>query len=448
MFSSLSKNLSKIFDKIKGKGVITESHIDDVMHDIRIALLEADVALSVVKNFIERIRLKAVGTEIIKSVSPAQMIIKIIHDEIIEILSSTEEELKLNFNSASPVNILMVGLQGSGKTTASAKLALRLKNQNKKILLVSLDTYRPAAQEQLAILSASINVKCLEIIESQKPLDITKRALSESKLSGYDVVIYDTAGRLQIDEEMMKEVSKIKDMIKPTETMLVIDSMTGQDAIVTASNFNEKLGITGIILSRIDGDAKGGAALSLKQVTSKPIKFLSTGEKLQNLELFDAERIASRILDMGDIVSFVENAEQAVDKDEAERATRRLKKGIFDLNDYLTYMRSITKMGGLTKIIGMLPGANSFMSKIGEDKLNSKILTYQTAIILSMTPVERKNPNLLNASRKKRIALGAGRPINEINVLLKQHMQIAKMMKKMVGMDPENFMKNAMARMS
>ncbi|KAJ6645014.1 Signal recognition particle protein [Pseudolycoriella hygida] len=297
------------------------------MRDIRIAFLEADVALPVVKDFIERVKIKALGQEIIKSITPGQMVVKIIHTELINILSGTQEETSLSLKSSPPISILMVGLQGSGKTTASAKLALRLKNQNKKVLLVSLDTYRPAAQDQLNILSKSIGVDSLPIIANQSPLEITKRALYEAKLAAYDIVIYDTAGRVQIDTEMMEEAFNIKNLINPIETILVIDAMTGQDAVIIADNFNQKLGITGIILSRIDGDAKGGAALSVRYITKRPIKFLSTGEKLTNLEEFNPERIASRILDMGDILSLVEKAASVIDQEEAEKAAAKLKKG-------------------------------------------------------------------------------------------------------------------------
>ncbi len=446
MFSSLTKNLTKIFDSLRSSGTLTESQIDSAMRDIRIALLEADVALPVVKLFIEEVKKKALGRQIIKSVSPAQMVVKIIHDQIIEILSSDPTESKLNISSTPPVNILMVGLQGSGKTTASAKLALRLKNQNKKVLLVSLDTYRPAAQEQLAILASSIEVASLAIDPKQAALEITKRAISESKLLGYDIVIYDTAGRLQIDEEMMSEVSNIKHMIKPTETILVLDAMTGQDSIITASNFDQKLGITGVILSRIDGDAKGGAALSIRHVTSRPIKFLSNGEKLKDLEEFNAERIASRILDMGDIISLVEHAESSIDKIEASKTAARLKKGIFDLNDYLSQIRGIKKMGGFTKILGMLPGMGSMMGKVDPSKLSGNIIAHQEAIILSMTPKERRNPDLLNASRRKRIASGSGRTVQEVNILMKQFKQISTMMKKAGGMSPTSLMRSGIGK--
>ncbi len=447
MFKTLTQNLTKIFDHIRSSGTLSEIQIDDAMRDIRVALLESDVALPVVKDFIAEVKQKALGQEVIKSVSPGQMIIKIIHEEMINLLASDSNEAKLQLNSKPPVNILAVGLQGSGKTTASAKLALRLKNQNKKVLLVSLDIYRPAAQEQLAILAKSIEVDSLPIISTEKPLDIVKRALVESKISAYDVVIYDTAGRLQIDNEMMEEALAIKELVKPAETLLVIDSMTGQDAVVTASSFNQKLEISGLILSRIDGDSKGGAALSVKYITKKPIKFLSSGEKLTDLEEFDAERIASRILDMGDILSFVEKAANIVDREEAEKIAARMKKGKFDLNDYLQQMRSIKKLGGFSGIVNMLPGAGKIMDQIDQSKLSGKLIEQQVAIILSMTPKERKTPDILNASRRKRIAQGAGTTVQKVNILLKQFKQISDMMKKASNMNPKSLMRQGMGKL-
>ncbi|WP_342278220.1 signal recognition particle protein [Candidatus Tisiphia endosymbiont of Myopa tessellatipennis] len=447
MFQTLTQNLTKIFDRIKRSGTLSESQINDTMRDIRIALLEADVALPVVKDFIAEVTLKATGQEVIKSVAPGQMIVKIVHNELINILSSSLDESSLQLKSEPPVNILMVGLQGSGKTTASAKLALRLKNQNKKVLLVSLDIYRPGAQEQLTILGKSIGVDCLTIVPNHTPIDITKRALHESKLSAYDVVIYDTAGRSQIDDEMMKEASNIKNLIDPKEIILVVDAMTGQDSVLIASNFDQKLGITGVILSCIDGDAKGGAALSIKHVTKKPIKFLSAGEKLTTLELFDPERIASRILDMGDIISFVEKAASIIDNQETERATARLKKGKFDLEDYLTQMRSIKKLGGFSSMMSMLPGINKIIDKVDQSKLSGKLIDHQEAIILSMTQKERKNPDLLNASRRKRIAEGSGTSVQKVNSLLKQFKQISGFMKKASNMNPKSLMRSGIGNL-
>ncbi|WP_419235158.1 signal recognition particle protein [Rickettsia endosymbiont of Nabis limbatus] len=447
MFKTLTQNLTKIFDRLVSSGFLTEEQIDAALRDIRVALLESDVALTVIKNFVAEVKQKALGQEVIKSVSPGQMIIKIIHEEMINILSSSEDEIKLNLNAKPPVNLLMVGLQGSGKTTASGKLALRLKNQNKKVLLVSLDTYRPAAQEQLEILANSVKINSLPIVKGEKPLDIVKRAMAEAKLSAYDVVIYDTAGRTQIDQEMMNEAIAIKKLVEPTETLLVIDSMIGQDAVVTASSFNEQLKISGLILSRIDGDSKGGAALSVKYITQRPIKFLSSGEKLTDLEEFDAKRIASRILDMGDIISFVEKAASIVDREQAEKTVAKLKKGKFDLNDYLQQMRSIKKMGGFGSILSMLPGSGKIMNQIDQSKLNSKIIEHQEAIILSMTLKERRNPDIINASRKKRIAFGAGTTVQKVNILLKQFKQVSDMMKKASNMNPKNLLRSGLGKL-
>ena len=447
MFQTLTQNLTKIFDKIKGRGALTEEQIDSAMRDIRIALLEADVALPVVREFIANVKERAKGQEVIKSISPAQMVIKIINDEMINLLSPTENEAKLNLNNTPPVNILIVGLQGSGKTTASAKLALKLKKQNKNVLLVSLDTYRPAAQDQLAILAKDIGVDSLEILKEQTPLEITNRALKESKLSGYDVVIYDSAGRLHIDNTMIAEIASIKKIIEPTETLLVIDSMIGQDSIAVASAFEEKLSISGVILSRIDGDSRGGAALSVRHVTGKPIKFLSTGEKPSDFEEFDAKRIASRILDMGDILSFVEKAANVIDQKEAEKAAARFKKGKFDLDDYIAQIKMIKKLGGMSSMLSMIPGISKLTNKIGDVSVGDKTLVSQEAIVLSMTKKERMNPSLLNASRRKRIASGSGTTVPQVNVLLKQFMQISTMMKKASKMDQKSLMRSGIGKL-
>lgn len=444
MFKSLTQNFTKIFDKIKGTGVLTEERIDEALRDVRVALLEADVALTVVREFIASVKEKAKGQEVIKSVSPAQMVIKIINDELAAILSPNEEEAKLNLNNVPPVNILVVGLQGSGKTTSSAKLARRLKEQNKKVLLVSLDTYRPAAQEQLEILARDIGVESLAIIAGQNPLDITNRALAEAKLLAYDVVIYDSAGRLHIDEQMIHEVASVKKLITPTETLLVIDSMIGQDAVNVASTFNEKLDITGVVLSRIDGDSRGGAALSVRHVTGRPIKFLSTGEKTGDFEEFDAKRIASRILDMGDVVSLVEKAASVIDQEEAEKAAARLKKGKFDLDDYISQIKNIKKMGGFGSVMGMIPGMSKFSSKVGDLSGNDNLLNAQIAIVCSMTKKERRKPDLLNASRKKRVASGSGTSVQQVNSLLKQFQQISTAMKRVSKMDPKAMMRSGM----
>ncbi len=447
MFQTLTQNLTKIFDKIKGSGALTEDQIDSAMRDIRIALLEADVALPVVRDFIASVKERAKGQEVVKSISPAQMVIKIINDELENLLAPSQDEAKLNLNSTPPVSLLVVGLQGSGKTTATAKLGLKLKNQNKKVLLVSLDTYRPAAQEQLEILGRDIDVDTLAILKDQQPLDITKRALNAAKLSGYDVVIYDSAGRLHIDEAMINEVASVKKIITPTETLLVIDAMIGQDAVTVASTFDEKLSITGIILSRIDGDSRGGAALSVRHVTGKPIKFLSTGEKPTDFEEFDAKRIASRILDMGDVVSLVEKASSLIDEKEAAKTAAKLKKGKFDLDDYISQIKMIKKMGGMGSIMSMIPGASKFADKMGDTDKGDKMLAHQVSIVSSMTKKERRSPDILNASRRKRISSGSGTSIQQVNVLLKQFKQISTMMKKASKMNPKSLMRSGIGKL-
>ena len=447
MFQALTQNLTKIFDKIKSTGALTEAHIDTAMRDIRIALLEADVALPVVRAFISEVSEKAKGVEVVKSVSPAQMVIKIINDEIIRLLQPDENESKINLQSVPPVNLLMVGLQGSGKTTASAKLALKLKNQGKKVLLVSLDTYRPAAQDQLEVLAKSIEVDSLPIVKEQLPIAITKRAIAAAKLSGYDVVIYDTAGRLHIDDDMINEAIKIKSLVKPTETFLVMDAMIGQDAVNIASSFNQQLDITGVILSRIDGDSKGGAALSVRYITGKPLKFLSTGEKPDAFEEFDAKKIASRILDMGDVVSFVEKAASVIDRSEVEKTTAKIKKGQFDLDDYVSQIKMIKKMGGLGGMMNFLPGMSKLSGKIADISSGEKNLLSQIAIVNSMTKKERKNPEILNASRKKRVATGSGTTVQQVNILLKQFKQISTTMKKVSRMDPKTLLRSGIGKL-
>lgn len=446
MFQTLSNKFSNIFDRLRSSGALTEEQIDLAMRDIRVALLEADVALSVVKDFIEKVKAKAIGQDIIKSVTPAQMVIKIIHDELVLLLSSPEEERALNLKAEPPVNIMMVGLQGSGKTTTTAKLALYLKNQGKKVLMVSLDIYRPAAQEQLEILGQSATINSLEIIEGQKPLDITKRAMQESKLGGYDVVIYDTAGRLHIDQEMMAELQSIKSLVKPTEILLVADALTGQDAVNIATDFNNSLDITGFILTRIDGDGRGGAALSIKAITGKPVKFLGAGEKITALEEFYPERIASRILDMGDVVSLVEKAASVFNEEAQAKTAAKLKKGRFDLNDYYSQISSIKKMGGMKDIISMIPGVSRVADKIDVNK-NEKMIARQEAIILSMTKKEKRNPDLINASRRKRIASGSGTSVQEVNKLLKQYQQVSDMVKKASRMDPKALMRSGIGKL-
>lgn len=430
MFNKLSENISGIFSKLTGKGVIREEDVNLAMREIRLALLDADVSLEVTKDFIAKVREKALGEDVIKSITPAQMVIKIVQDELTAFLGSDESEL--NFKVTPPAIIMMVGLQGSGKTTSSGKLANYLaKNQNKKTLLASLDIYRPAAQKQLEILAQQIGGHSLPIIEGQKPEQITERALKEAKLGAYDVLILDTAGRLHIDDELMSELQKVKKIANPAETILVADSITGQDAVNVAKEFNEKVGLSGIILTRVDGDGRGGAALSMKAVTGCAIKFIGVGEKIDEFEPFHPERIASRILDKGDIISLVEKAQQVVDKDQAEKMLAKVQKGKFDLDDLANQIKTIKKMGGMGGIASMLPGFGKIKSAMEGANIDESILNHQLAIIGSMTKKERANPDLINASRRIRIASGSGTSVQEVNRILKQFKQMQGAMKKM-----------------
>ena len=428
MFESLTDKLSKAFSKITSRGVLSEKDIDDAMREIRIALLEADVSLSVVKEFIAKVKAEALGEKVVKSVQPGQMVIKIVNDELVKLLGA--EATELNFNAPAPVCMMLVGLQGSGKTTTAAKIAKRLK-KHKRILLASLDVYRPAAQEQLAQLGKQIEVDVLPIVAGQKPLEITKRALTAAKTGVYDLLILDTAGRLQIDEVLMNEVAEVKKLANPTETLLVADALIGQEACNVAREFNEKIGVTGLVLTRLDGTSRVGAALSMKMVSGAAIKFLGTGEKLDDIEEFHADRIAGRILGQGDVVSLVEKAIENVDHQEAEAMAAKMMKGSFDLNDMLGQMRQMKKIGSMGSILGMLPGLSKFKSQIEESGVCDNLMKKQEAIILSMTKKERSNPDIIKASRKRRIALGAGVEVHDVNVLLKSYEQMSAMMKKM-----------------
>lgn len=428
MFDALSEKLSDVFKKLSRSGVLTQSAVDEAMREIRIALLEADVALPVVKDFIAQVSEKAVGQQVVKSVKPAQMVVKIVHDELVRVLG--EENASLDLAAVPPVVVMAVGLQGSGKTTTTAKLAKRLTNEKKRVLAASLDVYRPAAREQLAQLGQQGGFDVLPIVMAEKPADITNRALKEAKKGGYDVLLLDTAGRLHIDLDMMGEVAEIRRIANPKEVLLVVDALSGQDAVNVAKEFNEKIGLTGIILTRIDGDSRGGAALSMRAVTGCPVKFLGEGEKIDALEPFHPDRLAGRILDMGDVVSLVENAAEKMDKDEAERVAKRMMDGRFDLNDLLSQFRQMERMGDLKGMIGMLPGMAKFKSQIDAAQIDGKMFKRQEAIILSMTPKERRNPDLIKASRKRRIANGCGLSVQDVNKLLKQYEQIADMMKK------------------
>ena len=435
MFDALNERLSTVFDRLSGRGVLTEKDVDEAMREVRVALLEADVALPVVKDFIARAKERATGEEVIRSVKPADQVVKNTNDGLVEMLGGDEEgqaAAALNLNATPPVVILMAGLQGSGKTTTAGKLALRLtKMDRKKVMMASLDVYRPAAQQQLAMLGEQAEVATLPIVEGQRPADITRRALSAAKLQGFDVLILDTAGRTTIDEAMMAEAAEIAAISKPTETLLVADSLTGQDAVRTARAFHERLPLTGLILTRADGDARGGAMLSMRAVTGLPIKFLGSGEKIDALDVFDARRVAGRILGQGDIVALVEKASADFDQKQAERMARKLAKGKFDLDDLYNQLNQMKKMGGLEGIMGLLPGVQKMKAQIAEAGINDSMITRQQAIIGSMTKGERAKPDVLNASRKRRVAAGAGVEVSEINRVLKQHRQMADAVKAM-----------------
>jgi len=428
MFESLSDRLSGILDKLTGRGALSDSDVADAMREVRRALLEADVALDVVRSFIDRVRTKAVGQTVVKSVTPGQMVIKIVHDELVATLGN--EAVPLDLHAASPFAYLMVGLQGSGKTTTTAKIAKRLTERDKKrVLMASLDTRRPAAQEQLKILGEQAGIDTLPIVAGQTPAQIARRAMEAGRLGGFDVVMLDTAGRLHIDEALMAEVAEVRDIARPHETLLVADSLTGQDAVNVARTFNERIGVSGIVLTRIDGDGRGGAALSMRAVTGKPIKLLGTGEKLDGLEDFHPERIAGRILGMGDVVSLVERAAATIDAAQAQKVAAKMQKGEFDLDDLADQLRQMQKLGGMSSILGMLPGVGKMKKQIDAAGLDDKMFKQQVAIISSMTKQERRSPKILAASRKKRIAAGSGTQVQDVNKLLKMHRQMADMMK-------------------
>jgi signal recognition particle subunit SRP54 len=430
MFQSLTDKLGSVFDKLRGKGHLSEEDVALALREIRVALLEADVALPVVKDFIEKIRESATGQEVIKSVSPAQQVVKIVHDEMVALLGS--EGTALSFAGTPPLAYLMVGLQGSGKTTSTAKIAKFLSDKNrKKVLMASLDTQRPAAQDQLAQLGTQTGIATLPIIAGQTPLEIARRAMETGRKEGYDVVMLDTAGRLAINDELMAEVAAIRDTTQPIETLLVVDAMTGQDAVNTAKAFDEKIGITGLMLTRVDGDARGGAAMSMRAVTGKPIKLMGVGEKWDALEPFHPDRIAGRILGMGDVVSLVERAVETINQNEAEEMARKFQAGKFDLSDMLAQFQQMKRMGGIGSLMKMLPGLGRFSGQIDEANLDSSVLKHQEAIILSMTKAERAKPAILNASRRKRIAAGCGLTVQDVNRLIKQYEQMETMMRKM-----------------
>ncbi len=443
MFDNLSSRLGNVFDRLKRRGSLSEKDVEEALRDIRVALLEADVALPVVKDFIASIKERAVGHEVLKSITPGQMVVKIVNDRLVELLGG--DAVELNLAGAPPQVLLMVGLQGSGKTTTSAKIAHRLKTkERKKVLLASLDVQRPAAQQQLQVLADQTGVGGLPIVLGQQPVDIAVRAKETAEKEGIDVVILDTAGRLHVDDSLMVELESVRDKVRPHETLLVADSLTGQDAVHLAKSFHERIGISGIVLTRMDGDARGGAALSMRAVTGQPIKLVGMGEKIDELEAFHPERVASRILGMGDVVSLVEKVAETVDQDEAEKLAARMQKGQFTLDDLATQLRQMSKMGGMNSILGMLPGIGKIQKQMAEAKIDDKMIGRQLAILSSMTPKERKNPQILHASRKKRIAAGSGTQVQDVNKLMKQYQQMQTMMKRM---KKAGGMKNLMGQM-
>ena len=430
MFENLTNKFEEIFSSLKKAPSLDEKQVDEGLRSIRLALLEADVSLDVAKQFIENVKPKALGKEIVRSTSPGQMVVKIVYDELVNLLGSKSE--KINLNAVPPVSMMLVGLQGSGKTTSAAKIAKHIEKVNKKkIMMVSLDVYRPAAQEQLKLLGEQNNILTLPIVEGQQPLDICRRALSAANLNGSEVIIFDTAGRTQIDLQMMSEIKQIEQTINPSETLLVADSLTGQVAANVAKEFKSTVNLTGIVLTRSDGDGRGGAALSMKYVSQVPIKFLGVGEKIDNLEEFHPDRIANRILGMGDIVSLVEKATQDIDEENLKKTEEKLKKGQFSLDDYLSQLRQMKKMGGIEGIMSFLPGVSKIKNQMDQAGVDEKIVSKNEAVILSMTKKERVNPKIIDGSRKKRIANGSGTDIATINKLLKQFKMMSEMMKKM-----------------
>ncbi len=428
MFNNLSERLTRVLKNLSGKGRLTEDNIKETMRDVRMALLEADVALPVVKEFVDHIQTKAIGTNVMDSLTPGQALIKIVHDELITLMG--EQCSELNLQTQPPAVILMAGLQGSGKTTTVAKLARLLKNQKKSVLVASADIYRPAAIQQLETLANTLEITFYPSNSTQEPVAIAQGAIQAAKTSLIDVVIIDTAGRLHIDDEMMAEIKRLHAAVQPIETLFVVDSMTGQDAANTAKAFNEALPLTGVILTKTDGDARGGAALSIRQITGKPIKFMGIGEKIDALEPFYPDRVASRILGMGDVLTLIEDAQKHIDKEQAEKFAKKIKKGKnFDLEDFRDQLRQVGKMGGIMNIVSKLPGLGS-IPQAAKDKINDKMFIEIEAIINSMTPKERRKPDIINGSRKRRIANGSGTDIQAVNRLLKQFTQMQKMMKK------------------
>jgi len=447
MFENLSERLSGVFDRLTKQGALSEDDVKTALREVRVALLEADVSLPVARDFVKAVQDKATGQAVTKSVTPGQQVVKIVHDELVHVLAGEGEPGELKVDNP-PAPILMVGLQGSGKTTTTGKLAKRLKEKaGKRVLMASLDVYRPAAMEQLAVLGQQIGVDTLPIVPGQKPIDIAKRAKQQATMGGYDVYMLDTAGRLHIDEVLMDEVEQVRNEVNPRETLLVVDGLTGQVAVEVAEEFDAKVGISGVVLTRMDGDGRGGAALSMRAVTGKPIKFVGLGEKMDALETFEPERIAGRILGMGDIVALVEKAQETIEAEQAERMMKRFQKGQFNMNDLKMQLEQMLKMGGMEGIMGMMPGMGKMAKQVQQAGMDDKVIKRQIALIQSMTKKERANPKLLQASRKKRIAKGAGLEVSELNKLLKMQRQMADMMKKMGKMGKGGMLKQAMKGM-
>ncbi len=429
MFESLSDRLGGVFDRLRGRGALTEDDVRAAMREVRVALLEADVALPVVRSFIDEVTEEAVGQNVLKSVTPGQMVVKIVNDGLTRMLGSEASELELG--TVPPAIVMMVGLQGSGKTTTTAKIARRLKErERKKVLMASLDVNRPAAQEQLAVLGQQVDVATLPIVAGQQPVEIARRAMQAAKLQGFDVLMLDTAGRLHVDQALMEEMKAVAAVANPAEILLVVDSLTGQDAVNVATSFTEQVPLTGVVLTRMDGDARGGAALSMRAVTGRPIKFAGTGEKLDAIEPFHPGRVAGRILGMGDVVSLVEKAAESIQQEEADKLARRMAEGKFDMNDLRAQLQQMQRMGGLGMLAGMIPGLKKAQAAMAQSGVSDKALIHLDAIIGSMTPKERAKPELLNAKRKIRIANGSGRTVQEVNKLLKMHQEMATAMKK------------------
>ncbi len=447
MFESLSERLGGVLDRLTKQGALSEADVQAALREVRVALLEADVSLPVVRDFIKAVGRKATGQAVTKSVTPGQQVVKIVHDELVRVLGGDEETTALKIDSP-PAPILMVGLQGSGKTTTTAKIARRLKErEGKRVLMASLDTNRPAAMEQLQILGAQIGVDTLPIVKGEDPVAIAKRARTQAAMGGYDVYFLDTAGRLHIDEELIAQAAAVRDAVNPRETLLVVDGLTGQDAVNVATEFDDKIGVTGVVLTRMDGDGRGGAALSMRAITGKPIRFVGLGEKTDALEVFDPSRIAGRILGMGDIVALVEKAQEVFEAEQAERMMKRFQKGLFNMNDLKMQLEQMMKMGGVEGLMGMLPGVGKMKGQMAEAGLDDHMLRRQIALINSMTRQERANPALLQASRKRRIAAGAGLEVSELNRLLKQHRQMADVMKKMGRQSRGGMMRQAVQQM-